>query len=49
MSQFEALYGRKCSAMVSWDNPTDIVVIGPEMLKDMEEEMIKIKHNLKET
>jgi hypothetical protein len=32
---------------VSWDNPTDRVVVGPELLKEMEEQMIKIKQNLK--
>lgn len=49
MSPFEALYGRKCTTPVSQDNPIDIVVIGPEMLKSMEEQMIKIKQNLKIT
>jgi hypothetical protein len=29
MSPFEALYGRKCSTPVGWDNPTYRVVIGP--------------------
>ena len=47
MSPFEALYGRKCSTPVSWDNPTYRVVLGPELLKDMEEQMDKIKKNLK--
>jgi hypothetical protein len=37
MSPFEALYGRKCDTPVSWDNPIDRVVLGPELLKDMEE------------
>jgi transposase InsO family protein len=47
MSPFEALYGRKCNTTVSWDNPADRVVIGPELLKEMEDQMIKIKRNLK--
>lgn len=47
MSLFEYLYGRKCHTLVSWDNPIDIVVIGPEILKGMEGKMIKIKQNLK--
>jgi hypothetical protein len=34
---------------VSWDNPTDIVVLGLELLKDMEDQMVKIKQNLKAT
>jgi hypothetical protein len=29
MSPFEALYGKKCDSPVSWDNPTDRVVLGP--------------------
>jgi hypothetical protein len=47
MSPFEALYGRKCKTPVSWDNPADRAVIGPELLKEMEDQMIKIKQNLK--
>jgi hypothetical protein len=47
MSPFEALYGRKCNTLVSWDNPADIAVVGPELLKEMEEKMLKIKQNLK--
>jgi hypothetical protein len=46
MSLFEALYGRKCNMLVIWDNPTNKFVIGPDLLKDMEEKMDKIKHNL---
>jgi hypothetical protein len=46
MSLFEALYGRKCNTPVSWDNPTDKTIVGPELLKKMEEQMEKIKHNL---
>jgi hypothetical protein len=49
MSPFEALYGRKCNTPVSWDNPTDRVVLGLEFPKDMEDQMVKIKHNLKAT
>ena len=37
MSSFKALYGRKCNTLVSSDNLVNIVVIGLEMLKDMEE------------
>jgi transposase InsO family protein len=39
MSPFEALYGRKCNTPVSWDNPADKAVVGPELLKEMEEKM----------
>jgi hypothetical protein len=47
MSPFEALYGRKCNTLVSWDNPADREVLGSELLKDMEDHMVKIKQNLK--
>ena len=47
MSPFEALYGRKCNTPVTWDNPVDIVVVGTYLLREMEEQMIKIKQNLK--
>ena len=47
MSPFESLYGRKCNTLVSWDNPTDRAVVGSNLLKEMEEKMIKIKQNLK--
>jgi hypothetical protein len=49
MNPFEALYGRKYNTLVSWDNPADKVVVGLELLKEMEEQMAKIKHNLKVT
>jgi hypothetical protein len=49
MSPFEALYGRKCNTPVRWDNLVDKVVVGPELLKEMEEQMLKIKQNLKAT
>ena len=32
---------------MSWDNPANIVVVGPELLKEMDDQMIKIKHNIK--
>jgi hypothetical protein len=47
MSPFGALYGRKCNTPLSLDNPTDRVVVGPELLKEMEYQMERIKKNLK--
>jgi hypothetical protein len=47
MSSFEALYGRKCNTLVSWDNPIDKAMIGPKLLREMEEHMVKIMKNLK--
>jgi hypothetical protein len=34
---------------MSWDNPANREVVGPELLKEMEDQMIKIKKNLKAT
>jgi hypothetical protein len=47
MSPFESLYGRKCNTLVSWDNPADRAVVGPYILREMEEKMVKIMKNLK--
>ena len=47
MSPFEALYGRKYNNLVSWNNLADRVVLGPELLKEMEDQVVKIKQNLK--
>jgi hypothetical protein len=43
MISFEAFYGRKCNTPVSWDNSVDRAIIGPYLLKEMEEKMEKIK------
>eukprot|EP00253_Pinus_taeda_P034453 PITA_34453 len=37
MSPFEVLYGRKCHTPSSWSGPEDRLMLGPEMLKEMEE------------
>jgi hypothetical protein len=47
MIPFEALYGRKCNTPVSWNNIVDRAVVGLELLREMEEKMLKIKQNLK--
>ena len=47
MSPFETMYGRKCNSPISWDNPIDIVIVGPELLKDVEDQMVNINKNLK--
>jgi hypothetical protein len=49
ISPFEALYGRKCNTPISWDNPADREIIGPKLLGEMEEKLLKIKQNLKAT
>jgi hypothetical protein len=47
MRPFEVIYGIKCNTPVSWDNPAYRTVAGLELLKEMEDQMIKIKNNLK--
>ena len=47
MSPYEALYGRRCRTPVTWDNPVNRIVLGPELLKEMEQEVVKIRQNLK--
>jgi hypothetical protein len=47
MIPFEALYGRRCNTPVTWDNPADKTVVRLELLKEMEDQMLKIKQNLK--
>jgi hypothetical protein len=42
ISSFEALHGKKCNTSISSDKLADRVVIRPELLKEMEEQMVKI-------
>jgi hypothetical protein len=37
MSPFEALYGRQCKIPISWSNLVDIITIGTNMVKEMEQ------------
>jgi hypothetical protein len=43
MIPFEAMYGRKCNIPIIWYNPTYRAVVGPKLLREMEEKMMKIK------
>ena len=47
MSPFEALYGRSCNTHIIWSDPVNRILIGPDMLVDMEQEMEVIKKYLK--
>ena len=47
MSSYEDLYGRRCRTPVTWDNLVNRIVLGPELLKEMEQEVVKIRQNLK--
>ena len=47
MSPYEALYGRRCRTPVTWDNLVNRVVLELELLKEMEQEVVRIRQNLK--
>ena len=47
MSPYEALNGRRCRKPMTWDNPVNKIVLGPELLREMEQEVVKIRKNLK--
>jgi hypothetical protein len=47
MDPFETLYGRKCNTPGNWENLAHKAVVGPYLLREMEEQMTKIKQNLK--
>ena len=46
MSPFEALYGIECNTPISWDDLVNMVILGPDMLKEMEQDLINIKQKL---
>ena len=48
MSPFELLYGRKCRTSVTWDSLVDHLMLGPHLLKDLEQLVTKVQQNLKE-
>ena len=46
MAPFEALYGRKCRSPVCWDDATDAIHIGPELLEKTAEEVAMIRQRM---
>ena len=48
MSPFEVLYGWKCRTPVSWDSPMDRLMLGPDLLMELEQLVTKVQENLKE-
>jgi hypothetical protein len=48
LSLFEVLYGRKCMTPISCDNLVDRIMVGPEMLQEMEHMVRKVQQSLKE-
>eukprot|EP00253_Pinus_taeda_P002032 PITA_02032 len=47
MSPFKALYGRICNTPIISSDPMNKVLIGPDMLTDMDQEMQAVKKNIK--
>ena len=41
------MYGRKCNTPISWSNPVDRLVLGLELLKEMELIVKQVQGNLK--
>lgn len=46
MAPFQALYGRPCRTPLSWDRLEDRVLLGPEMLRDIEQQVARIREHL---
>ena len=49
MSPFEVLYGWKCRTPVTWDSPVDWLMLGLDLLMELEQLVTKVEVNLKET
>ena len=48
MPPFETFYGRPCRTPLSWDRLEDRVIIGLELIHEMEKQVRKIRQRLKE-
>jgi hypothetical protein len=48
MAPFEALYGRRCHTPLNWSEPGERWFFRPDMVKETEEKVQRIIHNLKE-
>jgi hypothetical protein len=47
MAPFEALCGRKCQTPLMWSAVGERSLFGPNMIKDAEEQVAKVRENLK--
>jgi hypothetical protein len=47
MAPFEALYGKRCRTPLNWSEPGERNFFRPDMVKDKEEKVQRIIHNLK--
>jgi hypothetical protein len=47
MAPFEFLYGRPYQTLLSWDQLQDRVLLGPEVIQEMEDQMQTISQRIK--
>jgi transposase InsO family protein len=47
MAPFEAIYGRRCRTPLNWSEPWERWFFRPDIVKEMEEKVQRIIHNLK--
>ncbi|KAK9757113.1 hypothetical protein RND81_01G140700 [Saponaria officinalis] len=47
MAPYEALYGRKCRSPICWDNSTETMIVGPQMVQDMVEQVRVIRQKMR--
>jgi hypothetical protein len=43
MPPYQALYGRPCRTLLSWERLDDQVIVGPKLIQEMEEKVIHIR------
>jgi hypothetical protein len=48
MSPFEALYGRKCRTPLMWSEVGEWSLLGPTLIKEVEDHVAEIREKLKE-
>ena len=47
MAPFEALYGRKCKTLIYWNDDGEALLLGPEMLQQVTEQVKLIREKIK--
>lgn len=47
MSPFEVLYCRKCRTLIHWDGSVSRIIIGPDMVQEMKQQIIRVRQHLK--
>jgi len=47
MAPFEALYGKKCRTPLFWNQVGERKVFGPDVIKEVKEQVKEIRNNLK--